>query len=130
MAATYPDRQDRVGTRFLLGGISCVCAAIVTNPIDTIKTRMQMRGERGVSGQHLPEGSGSHLGERLRVSAEGSHHGKDYRGVIVTAKSIIRGETWRGFYKGPLSPSLSLPLPLPLSLSLSLLDSLLCRIFP
>ena len=106
MAATYP-AQDRVAARFVLGGVSCVCAAIVTNPIDTIKTRMQMRGERGKGGERLIEGEGG-----VRVgggrAAEGGRvgevkvgvGGRDYRGVVTTAATIVRHETWRGLYKG------------------------------
>ncbi len=30
---------------FALSGVACMCAAMVTNPIDVLKTRLQLQGE-------------------------------------------------------------------------------------
>jgi Mitochondrial carrier protein len=38
-------RQEFV--RMIFGGISCITAATVTHPIDTIKIRLQIQGEAG-----------------------------------------------------------------------------------
>ncbi|GAM27251.1 hypothetical protein SAMD00019534_104260, partial [Acytostelium subglobosum LB1] len=37
--------QESLSQRFLFGGLSCMAAACVTNPIDVIKTRLQLQGE-------------------------------------------------------------------------------------
>tara|TARA_R110002050_G_scaffold206786_2_gene342793 strand:+ start:1260 stop:1658 length:399 start_codon:yes stop_codon:yes gene_type:complete len=67
----------KVLERFVLGGIACVCAALVTNPIDCIKTRLQMRGERG-----------------------GVPSNDKYRGFLRTGATIVKEESWMALYKG------------------------------
>ncbi|KAL3853599.1 hypothetical protein ACJMK2_017135 [Sinanodonta woodiana] len=73
--------------RFALAGTSCMCAAFVTNPIDVVKTRMQLESE-------LAEQKGlSHLKNRY------------YDGWIKGCSTIIRDEGLLGLYKGVI-PSL------------------------
>lgn len=61
---------------FVFGGISCQAAALVTNPIDVIKTRLQLQGE---------------LSSNSLVSR---------KGVVTTTLKIVEVEGFRGFYKG------------------------------
>lgn len=61
---------------FVFGGISCQAAALVTNPIDVIKTRLQIQGEL-VSDSHLSR-----------------------KGVVATSLKIVEVEGVRGLYKG------------------------------
>ncbi|XP_019627253.1 PREDICTED: mitochondrial substrate carrier family protein ucpB-like [Branchiostoma belcheri] len=69
--------------RYVLSGTSCVCAAIVTNPIDVIKVRMQLDNELRESGKVV-----SVLRERY------------YRGFVRGSVTIAKDEGIRGLYKG------------------------------
>lgn len=75
-------------TRFALSGLSCMCAATVTNPIDVIKTRMQLENELGC--QH---------------ESRNIFHNRYYRGLIRGAFRIAQEEGLPGLYKG-IIPSL------------------------
>ncbi|EGC35979.1 hypothetical protein DICPUDRAFT_32523 [Dictyostelium purpureum] len=74
-------KEESVGHRFLFGGSSCMVAACVTNPIDVLKTRLQIHGELN---KMNTGGSGSFIGSTINV---------------------IRSEGIAGLYKG-LTPSL------------------------
>lgn len=74
--------------RFALSGLSCMCAATVTNPIDVIKTRMQLDNELG--SQH---------------ESRNIFHNRYYRGLVRGAARIAHEEGIRGLYKG-ITPSL------------------------
>lgn len=37
---------------FLIGGTAAVCAGFFTNPLEVLKTRMQLQGELKAKGQH------------------------------------------------------------------------------
>ncbi|ETV64893.1 hypothetical protein H257_18289 [Aphanomyces astaci] len=65
-----------VGVKFILAGCSNLSAAFITNPIDVLKTRMQLEGE-------LPP-----------------HAPRRYGGFVAGGHTILRSEGWRGFYKG------------------------------
>ncbi|XP_066283447.1 mitochondrial substrate carrier family protein ucpB-like [Branchiostoma lanceolatum] len=69
--------------RYVLSGTSCVCAAMVTNPIDVIKVRMQLDNELRESGKAV-----SALRERY------------YQGFVRGSFTIARDEGIRGLYKG------------------------------
>eukprot|EP00004_Rigifila_ramosa_P016336 TRINITY_DN3869_c0_g1_i1.p1 TRINITY_DN3869_c0_g1~~TRINITY_DN3869_c0_g1_i1.p1 ORF type:complete len:301 (-),score=49.99 TRINITY_DN3869_c0_g1_i1:29-931(-) len=70
-------------TRFAIGGVSCMTAACVTNPIDVIKTRLQLQG----------------AGARLVAEQ------RQYKGFLRGMIAIVRAEGVGGLYRG-LSPSL------------------------
>lgn len=42
---------DFPGMEFAIGGLSAVCAGVVTNPLEVIKIRMQLQGELQARGQ-------------------------------------------------------------------------------
>eukprot|EP01113_Clastostelium_recurvatum_P041917 TRINITY_DN6735_c0_g1_i1.p1 TRINITY_DN6735_c0_g1~~TRINITY_DN6735_c0_g1_i1.p1 ORF type:complete len:322 (+),score=31.93 TRINITY_DN6735_c0_g1_i1:44-967(+) len=75
---------DPAWTKFVYGGVSCMAAACVTNPIDVVKTRLQLQGE-------LTKRNPS---EPLR-----------YRGFIQGGVQVVRDEGIMGLYKG-LFPSI------------------------
>ncbi|CAH3126558.1 unnamed protein product [Pocillopora meandrina] len=86
-----PRRQSKEHenlVRFALSGLSCMCAATVTNPIDVIKTRMQLDNELG--SQH---------------ESRNIFHNRYYRGLVRGAARIAHEEGIRGLYKG-ITPSL------------------------
>eukprot|EP01103_Thecamoeba_quadrilineata_P003055 TRINITY_DN12887_c0_g1_i1.p1 TRINITY_DN12887_c0_g1~~TRINITY_DN12887_c0_g1_i1.p1 ORF type:complete len:318 (+),score=60.48 TRINITY_DN12887_c0_g1_i1:31-984(+) len=68
--------------KFVGGGLSCMTAACFTNPVDVIKTRLQIQGELSTSGVD-----------------------KDYKGFTRGLLRIVRDESLLGLYKG-LVPSL------------------------
>lgn len=72
---------DPAWMKFVLGGLSCMAAACVTNPIDVIKTRLQLQGQLS--------------------SKQAEQH---YKGFIRGSLQIVRDEGFTGLYKG-LSPS-------------------------
>ncbi|KAK2562046.1 Mitochondrial substrate carrier family protein ucpB [Acropora cervicornis] len=74
--------------RFALSGLSCMCAATVTNPIDVIKTRMQLENELG-----------------CHHESRNIFHNRYYRGLFRGALRITREEGLPGLYKG-IMPSL------------------------
>lgn len=39
-------------TEFLLGGVAACCAGVITNPLEVIKTRVQLQGELKSRGQY------------------------------------------------------------------------------
>eukprot|EP00026_Physarum_polycephalum_P011256 Phypoly_transcript_11463.p1 GENE.Phypoly_transcript_11463~~Phypoly_transcript_11463.p1 ORF type:complete len:306 (+),score=41.80 Phypoly_transcript_11463:49-966(+) len=71
---------DPAWMKFLFGGLSCMTAACVTNPIDVIKTRLQLQGQLS------------------------KHHDPHYKGFIRGSIQIVVDEGIFGLYKG-LSPS-------------------------
>lgn len=86
-----PRRQSKEHenlVRFALSGLSCMCAATVTNPVDVIKTRMQLDNELG--SQH---------------ESRNIFHNRYYRGLVRGAARIAHEEGIRGLYKG-IAPSL------------------------
>ena len=63
----------------LAGGISGVAARLLTHPMDTVKTQMQVQGA---------------------VAAAGGNRALHYRGVTDAVAKIIANEGIRGFYSG------------------------------
>ncbi|KAN0014479.1 hypothetical protein ACTFIU_000797 [Dictyostelium citrinum] len=70
--------QESIGIKFLFGGLSCMGAAVVSNPVDVLKTRFQIHGE-GIDSKSL--------------------------GLVNGTIKIIKNEGISAMYKG-LSPSL------------------------
>ena len=67
---------------FLYGGLSCQFAVLFTNPIDVVKTRMQLSGElSGSSGQSAAAGARR-------------------PGLVAVAQSLAANEGPRAFYRG------------------------------
>merc|ERR1712137_769625 len=79
------NREGGQGLKFLFGGLSCMAAACVTNPIDVIKTRLQIQGE--LSAQTMFDSS------------------RKYKGSFRGGLYIIQQEGLVGLYKG-IGPSL------------------------
>lgn len=73
--------------KFLFGGISCMTAACVTNPIDVIKVRLQLQG---IDKNTKSTGISSQL------------YGNDvkYKGFLRGVLQIIKDEGIHGLYKG------------------------------
>eukprot|EP01104_Vermistella_antarctica_P000691 TRINITY_DN10824_c0_g1_i1.p1 TRINITY_DN10824_c0_g1~~TRINITY_DN10824_c0_g1_i1.p1 ORF type:complete len:310 (-),score=23.00 TRINITY_DN10824_c0_g1_i1:67-996(-) len=65
-----------VAIKFALGGVSCCCAAMVTNPVDVVKTRMQLQGELGSTVTHR------------------------YPNILGGLGKLVRDEGLRGYYSG------------------------------
>jgi len=70
--------------KFVFGGISCMSAACVTNPIDVIKTRLQLQGE---------------------LTKKGMVTEVKYKGFVRGIITLFFEEGFRGLYKG-ITPSL------------------------
>ncbi|KAI9201842.1 solute carrier family 25, member 30-like protein [Polychytrium aggregatum] len=62
---------------FVFGGISCMTAALVTNPVDVIKTRLQLQGQLAAA-----------------------HDAPKYNGFLRGMLTIVTEEGPRGLYKG------------------------------
>jgi len=75
-------KENYMFYRFLFGGFSCMAAASVTNPIDVLKTRLQIQGE---------------------LSTTATTTGRN--GLIKSTIQIIENEGFLALYKG-LGPSL------------------------
>ncbi|XP_053675944.1 solute carrier family 25 member 35-like [Anopheles nili] len=71
------------GTDFLLGGIGSMGATLITNPLEVVKTRMQLQGE---------------------LAAKGTYH-KPYRSVVDAFVTIAKKDGYAALQKG-LAPSL------------------------
>eukprot|EP01120_Amphizonella_sp_Union-15-10_P002725 TRINITY_DN13026_c0_g1_i1.p1 TRINITY_DN13026_c0_g1~~TRINITY_DN13026_c0_g1_i1.p1 ORF type:complete len:301 (-),score=50.34 TRINITY_DN13026_c0_g1_i1:69-971(-) len=63
--------------KFLLGGLSCMVASVITNPIDVLKVRLQLQGE---------------LLKKIQPV--------EYKGVLKMTTNIVKEEGIRGLYKG------------------------------
>ncbi|EGG17660.1 mitochondrial substrate carrier family protein [Cavenderia fasciculata] len=87
-------KEELMSHRFLYGGLSCMAAACVTNPIDVIKTRLQLQGELIAKGNIASAAAGG--------EATAAMH---YKGFTRGTIQIIKDEGIIALYKG-LSPSL------------------------
>ncbi|ETV91611.1 hypothetical protein H310_13861 [Aphanomyces invadans] len=75
-SAAVAAARPGIGIKFVLAGCANLSAAFITNPIDVLKTRMQLEGE-------LPPNAP-----------------RRYSGFVAGGHTILRTEGWRGFYKG------------------------------
>jgi len=73
--------SDPLLLKALGGGIACMCAALVTNPIDVVKVRLQIQGE-GLKRSTLPTNA------------------IKYKGFIRGGFAIFQEEGLRGLYRG------------------------------
>ncbi|GAA0170117.1 secondary carrier transporter [Lithospermum erythrorhizon] len=71
-AEEKPSHAEMVTVQATAGLVACGCSSIITTPIDTVKTRLQVIDDYGVG----------------RPS------------VMKTTKVLLREEGWRGFYSG------------------------------
>uniref|UniRef100_A0A182J1U6 Mitochondrial oxaloacetate carrier protein n=1 Tax=Anopheles atroparvus TaxID=41427 RepID=A0A182J1U6_ANOAO len=71
------------GTDFFLGGLGSMGATLITNPLEVVKTRMQLQGE---------------------LAAKGTYR-KPYRGIADAFVTIARNDGYAALQKG-LAPSL------------------------
>ncbi|CAH9108531.1 unnamed protein product [Cuscuta europaea] len=74
-----PSDMEMVTVQATAGMLAGACSSVITTPIDTVKTRLQVMDG---------EGGGSGIGERQRPS------------VMRTARVLLQEEGWRGFYRG------------------------------
>lgn len=65
-------------TGFIIGGLSSSCATVCTNPLEVVKTRMQLQGE---------------------LTARGTHE-KPYKNVFQAFYQIARNDGFFGLQKG------------------------------
>ncbi|XP_002741139.1 mitochondrial substrate carrier family protein ucpB-like [Saccoglossus kowalevskii] len=86
MASSQPESE---AVRYALAGVSCMCAAFATNPIDVVKIRMQLEGELAAQ-----------KGKGVAVLKN-----RYYDGFIKGGIKVVQDEGIRGLYKGVL-PSL------------------------
>ncbi|XP_071478063.1 mitochondrial substrate carrier family protein ucpB-like [Diadema antillarum] len=80
------DRKEDA-LRFAFAGLSCMCAAFATNPIDVTKIRMQLEGEL------------------QQQNAKAAFQQRYYKGILPGMVTIARDEGIKGLYKG-VTPSL------------------------
>jgi hypothetical protein len=92
-------QHDPAWAKFVFGGISCMTAACVTNPIDVIKTRLQLQGELAGSkniDNSIKRATGSGA-TAFRVNVAGDNH---YKGFVRGSIQIVLDEGISGLYKG------------------------------
>ena len=78
-AAPTTPRAMTTAEVMLAGGVSGVAARLLTHPMDTVKTQMQVQGA---------------------VAAAGGNRALHYRGVADAVAKIVANEGVRGFYRG------------------------------
>jgi len=78
-AAPKTPRAMTTAEVMLAGGVSGVAARLLTHPMDTVKTQMQVQGA---------------------VAAAGGNRALHYRGVADAVAKIVANEGVRGFYRG------------------------------
>ena len=78
-AKTKTPRAMTTAEVMLAGGVSGVAARLLTHPMDTVKTQMQVQGA---------------------VAAAGGNRALHYRGVADAVAKIVANEGVRGFYRG------------------------------
>lgn len=62
----------------VLGASACCLACVFTNPLEVVKTRMQLQGE---------------------LQAPGTYH-RPYRGLVASTVAVARADGWWGLQKG------------------------------
>ncbi|VFQ76227.1 unnamed protein product [Cuscuta campestris] len=73
-----PSDMQMVTVQATAGMLAGACSSVITTPVDTVKTRLQV----------MDDGEGGGFGRHRRPS------------VMRTAKILLREEGWRGFYRG------------------------------
>eukprot|EP01121_Diplochlamys_sp_Union-15-3_P013895 TRINITY_DN4379_c0_g1_i1.p1 TRINITY_DN4379_c0_g1~~TRINITY_DN4379_c0_g1_i1.p1 ORF type:complete len:294 (-),score=40.52 TRINITY_DN4379_c0_g1_i1:22-903(-) len=77
--------MDTVG-KFIFGGISCMVAATVTNPIDVMKVRLQLQGELGT------------VGKKYKGFTQGIYKVASEEGVLALYKGLLPSLLREGSY--------------------------------
>ncbi|XP_004521956.1 solute carrier family 25 member 35 [Ceratitis capitata] len=65
-------------SEYVIGGLAAVGATIITNPLDVIKTRIQLQGELAARGTYVVP----------------------YKGILHGMVTVIRNDGWMGLQKG------------------------------
>jgi solute carrier family 25 protein 14/30 len=93
-AAAHPTyRPPLPGERFAYGGLSCVISAVVTNPVDLVKIRMQVYNELAAA---AAAANGGCTATALRARPPG---------LTATLAAIVRDEGISGVMRG-VTPSM------------------------
>ncbi|KAI8928184.1 mitochondrial carrier domain-containing protein [Entophlyctis helioformis] len=82
---------------FLFGGMSCMAAAMVTHPVDTIKVRLQLQGEPV---GYPAAGTGAQATTATASTAAQAAVPKKYNGFLRGMATVVREEGVGGLYKG------------------------------
>jgi len=99
-AAKSPKKKKHPLEHFLAGGAAGLAESSVCHPLDTIKTRMQLRRNLPKIVGTIPVGGGRTIPATRAQAAGASGGGSGTAGPLDTARRIVRREGFTALYKG------------------------------
>ena len=84
-------RSPLPGERYVYGGLSCVISAVITNPVDVAKIRMQVHNEMAAAAAPPMGNAGAASAAVLRAAAPG---------FAATLRGLVRDEGAAGLFRG------------------------------